>query len=192
MFCVAATKPDGTIRYYGHDGGKSAHIEKIRPFPKERNAQRFADRLKRKNPLWRIEVGPLKKENPSDLSWTPFQQVEETEDGDPIYANNRYVVIVHPLKGPDVWPDMVHLSIRHVERLAVHDWRDFQRIKNELVGEECEAVELYPAESRLVDSANQYHLWVFKNPKHRYPFGFQSRLVVDEVPDDSGAKQRKF
>jgi hypothetical protein len=37
----------------------------------------------------------------------------------------------------------------------VHDWRDLQRIKNQLVGPECEAVELYPAESRKVDTANQ-------------------------------------
>jgi hypothetical protein len=39
---------------------------------------------------------------------------------------------------------------------AIHDWRELQRIKNEIVGDEIEAVELYPAESRLLDTANWY------------------------------------
>ena len=40
-----------------------------------------------------------------------------------------------------------------------HDWRDFQRIKNDLVGPEWEAIELYPAESRLLDPSNYYALF---------------------------------
>lgn len=58
-------------------------------------------------------------------------------------------------------------------------WRDLQEIKNELVGPEHEAIEIYPAESKRVDSANQYHLWVFKDPTYRIPIGFQTRLVTE-------------
>lgn len=58
-------------------------------------------------------------------------------------------------------------------------WRHLQTIKNELVGPEHEAVELFPAESRLVDTANQYHLWVHVDADFRFPFGYSSRLVFD-------------
>lgn len=39
-----------------------------------------------------------------------------------------------------------HLSIKRLSKGVVHDWRELQRIKNELTHPECEAVELYPAE----------------------------------------------
>ncbi len=74
---------------------------------------------------------------------------------------------------------MVHLSIKRRDRSPIHDWRELQEIKNELIGAECEAVEIYPAESRLVDSANQYHLWGFADPSFRLPFGFDRRFVTD-------------
>jgi hypothetical protein len=71
----------------------------------------------------------------------------------------------------------VHLSIKVHDKQAWHDWRDLQRIKNEICGDETEAIELYPAESRLVDTANQYHLFVFRDWK--VPVGFEERLVGD-------------
>jgi len=79
----------------------------------------------------------------------------------------------------------VHLTIRAVDGSARHDWRDFQRIKNELVGEEAEGVELYPSESRVVDTANHYHLWVFR--EHRFPFGMEARELSDGA---DGVSQR--
>ena len=68
--------------------------------------------------------------------------------------------------------DCWHLSIKYFDKRPIHDWRILQRIKNELVGEECEAIELYPAESRVVDTANQYHLFVFTDPEIRVPCGW--------------------
>lgn len=87
---------------------------------------------------------------------------------------------------------MVHLSIKRRDRGPIRDWRDMQAIKNALVGPECEGVELYPAESRLVDTANQYHIWALATPGTRFPFGFSSRLVSgeDDIPDLPGAVQR--
>jgi hypothetical protein len=91
-------------------------------------------------------------------------------------------------------PEMTWLSIKSIDQSATHDWRHFQRIKNELVGNECEGVEIYPAESRCVDSSNQYHLFVMRDPKLRLPFGFKERLVLDdgELCEKTGAKQRPF
>lgn len=72
-----------------------------------------------------------------------------------IWMNDRYTVIVYE------HPNGVRqLSIRRNDREWPRDWRHFQRIKNEICGPELEAVELYPRESRLVDGANQFHLWV--------------------------------
>ena len=40
-------------------------------------------------------------------------------------------------------------------------WSELQKIKNEIFGEETTAIEYYPANSRLVDEANIYWLWIF-------------------------------
>ncbi len=109
-----------------------------------------------------------------------------------MYHNNRYVVIVERQQATDgQGPDLVSLSIRDRERSSRHDWRDMQRIKNELIGPEIEMVEIYPAESRLVDTSNHYFLWGLDDPTFRFPFGFGSRLVA-EGPYSNGAVQRPF
>ena len=61
---------------------------------------------------------------------------------------------------------------------GLHDWRDLQRIKNELIGRDREAVELYPAEARLVDTSNQYHLFVLPADAS-WPFGYGERDVSE-------------
>lgn len=107
------------------------------------------------------------------------------EDQDEIWINDLYQVVKHPLKG------MVHLNIRRRDGYPGRDWRHFQQIKNELVGEECEAVELYPAESRLVDQGNKYHLWVVVDPTFRFPFGWSERSVdYQDHPGAKGMRQR--
>jgi hypothetical protein len=85
------------------------------------------------------------------------------------------------------WPNVVQLNIRRRDgRVILRDWRHFQWIKNQLVGEENEGIEIYPAESRLTDTGNKYHLWVFIDPAYRIPFGFAEREVVT----DAGPKGR--
>ena len=62
-----------------------------------------------------------------------------------------------------------------------------------IVGEEHEGFEVYPAESRLVDTANQYHLWVFVDATVRLPVGYQSRDVLGANEAAAfGASQRGF
>ena len=53
-------------------------------------------------------------------------------------------------------------------------WAEKQQIKNELFGENRQAIEVYPAEDRLVNSADVYHLWVF-DKKFRLPFGIHPK-----------------
>jgi hypothetical protein len=82
------------------------------------------------------------------------------------------------------------ITIRRRDGGIVKDWRDFQEIKNQLAGDEREAVELYPAESRKVDTANKFHLWVLPEGV-QFDFGFPERDVrYDGDLDIPGLKQR--
>jgi hypothetical protein len=96
----------------------------------------------------------------------------------------------------EVWEvDMVHLNIRRIDGAVIFDWRHRQLIKNQLVGEECEAFELYPAESRLTDEANKYHLFAFANPAVRIPVeaGNGKRMVQQaEIKGPPGMRQRGY
>lgn len=110
-----------------------------------------------------------------------------------IYVCRDYQVAVFPVPNPGGgWPGMWHLSIKRRDREPIDEnrWRILQHIKNTLLGEEHEAVEVYPAESRLVDTANQVHLWCFKLSSQQWPFGFTNRYVT-ETPG-GGAVQRPF
>ena len=99
------------------------------------------------------------------------------------YHNDIYIVDVY--RGHDA-DDMVlskemlgectYISIKRHDKDICNDWRDFQQIKNELVGEDIEAIQIYPAEKRLLDTANQY--WLFCLPKGEFiPFGLTTRNV---------------
>lgn len=70
------------------------------------------------------------------------------------------------------WGIVEHLIIRRHDTKPIHSWYDLQRIKNELVGSDRTAVEVYPAESNLVDDANLYHLWVLPEG-FKLPFGLK-------------------
>lgn len=110
-----------------------------------------------------------------------------------IWMNPWYTAHVRALPDGDGRPPgMSHLSIKRFDKAAVRDWRDFQRIKNDVLGPEWEAAELYPAESRLVDAANQYHLWCAP-PGRIFPFGFRERVVCEHDTDpESNSRQRNW
>jgi hypothetical protein len=144
--------------------------------------------------------------------WTPFVEVDLAMPADAglrrygmqsradavfgiskSYANSRYIVTVERPEGKGKGKP-IYLTIKDLWRSARHDWRDFQCIKNELVGEEQMMLEIYPPESRLVDMANQFHLWGFEgvvlHGADGKPLGFGKRNVT-EYPR-FGAKQRPF
>jgi hypothetical protein len=96
------------------------------------------------------------------------------------WGNDSYRVLRVKSKPWDGRP-MVQFSIkRHDGKPIDPPWRDKQEIKNQLVGNECEGMELYPAESRKNDQDNQYHLWVIDDRTFRFPFGFDGRAIVEE------------
>jgi len=147
---------------------------------------------------------------PEMVPWTSFKQAKlpdtaagkavstphDSMDPDEVtcWINSRYQVIKYenvPML-QDTGVSLSWLSIKRRDKESCHDWRDFQRIKNELCGDERFGLQVYPAESNLVDTSNQYHLWVF--PEGMVcPIGFAQRLVGGGDRDtDLGSKQRPF
>ena len=112
------------------------------------------------------------------------------------WKNDVYTVIVRqgqdmpPEYNPQGMHNLVWISFRRNDRKPITDWRDKQEIKNQMLGAECEAVEIYPAESRLNDTANQYHMFGFNSPKVQFPFGLVNRLVTEDTVGNS--EQRPF
>ena len=108
-----------------------------------------------------------------------------------VWVNDIYQVNVqrnkqadYMVQNPEMKGKMTYLSIKRLDKKSIHDWRHLQEIKNELCGEDCEAIEIYPVEKRLVDCANQYHLFVF--PKgFVIGFGWGNRSV-DYTPREGG------
>ena len=122
---------------------------------------------------------------------------------DEVWMNNKYEALVkRDIKPGEAYsgvqegsefPPITYITVkRRGNKDCVRDWRHLQEIKNDICGPEAEGVELYPSESRKVDTANQFHLWVFM-PPHGFPFGYAERFVCgrDEAIKE-GATQRPF
>lgn len=96
----------------------------------------------------------------TDPNWVQNPGIEDSglDPPDEVWVNEAYQVVVRYQPGNEgvMW----HLSIHTNTRYPIHDWRHLQQIKNEVCGEERWAIEVYPPESDLVDTANEFHLWV--------------------------------
>lgn len=134
------------------------------------------------------------------MSWKPLEQIPfpkaehfKAVGGDDLaddeaWTNDLYQVFVkymappEELRGFDLSSDpragFLQLSIKRHDRDPARDWRHLQQIKNEVAGPEREALELFPRESRLMDTANQYHLWVFPEGLE-VPVGYRFGHVTD-------------
>jgi hypothetical protein len=115
-------------------------------------------------------------------------RLDAYEKGSEYWINNLYQVQVRRFEETK----SAHINIRRRDGKAIfRDWRHFQWIKNQLIGEECEAVELYPAESRMVDASNKYHLWCSTDPAFRFPLGMNERDVdYSRGGEMNGTRQR--
>lgn len=82
-------------------------------------------------------------------------------------ANDLYVVLLRVFELDGVG-EMRHLAIRTASGLEP-PWRDLQRIKNELCGDDRYAVQVCPPADQLVDGADMYHLWAYPSG-YRPPF----------------------
>jgi hypothetical protein len=105
-------------------------------------------------------------------------------------ADTRYFINeIYRVETQPVGTGGLRITIQRLDGEMIRDWRHFQTIKNELAGEEREAVELYPAESRKVDTSNRWHLWVLP-PGAKFDFGWPQRDVRYAASDTPGLQQR--
>jgi hypothetical protein len=71
-----------------------------------------------------------------------------------------------PVEGPDAWYDL---------------WS----IKNQVLGEEALAVELYPPLSLLVDGAHQRHLWLASSTDSARDFSEKAMSIARAMKGDT-------
>lgn len=91
------------------------------------------------------------------------------------WQNNIYAVW-HTTVATE-WGVVDHLWVRRHDSEPVRSWKDMQRLKREVLmsGAERFAVEVYPPDAEVVDSANMYHLWVM-------PIGFRLPFTLRDSP----------
>jgi hypothetical protein len=72
------------------------------------------------------------------------------------------------------WGLVEHLMITQHNGNKINDhWATLQQIKNELMGSDRLAVEVYPPTTELTDDMNAYHLWVLP-VGFKLPFGLNA------------------
>jgi hypothetical protein len=145
--------------------------------------------------LTKLETNNLVKHIVKIFKCSDQEVISKLNEQNEIWRNDLYQVVVRRNKtiydAKEI--GMTHLSIKRIDNGSIHNWRDLQQIKNMIMNEDCVGVEIYPNENNLVDTANQYHLWVFDDPTFRLPFGFNDgRRVSYETPKGTGVNQQPF
>lgn len=113
-------------------------------------------------PTWQDIVASsqcTEQEARAEVQWRKNQSV---------WANGLYQVNVEYLT-----EGRAHIIVRRLDKQPVHNWQHMQQIKTAVLGPECEAVELYPKESQLVDEKHHYHMWAFRSPERSFGIGFR-------------------
>lgn len=91
------------------------------------------------------------------------------------------------------WGKVEHVAINRTGKehflssdgSAGFSWAEKQSIKNELFGEDRIALEVFPAETHLVDVTDTYHLWIL--PKgFKMPFGIHPTKDIQCKPLNRG------
>ena len=126
-----------------------------------------------KRRLARQPFGPWeKRDTPDELrrQWVKDTSIRWQQVS---YVNNRYSVQCSTVR-TEAFGDVIHLWIRRHVNEPARSWPDLMRIKNELVGEDRIAIEVYPAAVDVVDQAHMTHLWVL-GEGIILPFGLKGR-----------------
>lgn len=92
---------------------------------------------------------------------------------DEVWMNDLVLVQVNRSHYVDEWGiETDHLFVVSTDRKPIRKWGWLQRVKNEVVGPQRQAVEMFPKESELVDVGDVYHLWVLPEGRE-LPFNFE-------------------
>lgn len=72
--------------------------------------------------------------------------------------HNTILAVLHRTVKTE-WGPVEHLAIRNATSTDI-PWAVKQRVKDELIGTDRIALEVFPKTNELVDDANMYHIWV--------------------------------
>lgn len=78
---------------------------------------------------------------------------------DVVFQNNKYIVQVF-LNVKRNFRNYDKVMIRRSDSKPIYSWADIFRIKNEIFGDEVEAIQFFPKNSELIDEANLYWIWI--------------------------------
>lgn len=119
-------------------------------------------------------------------------EIRQSNPNAEVWENDLYTVIVQRHKKGFFIGNKpyVRLGIINADNSARHDWREFQQIKNLLLGPDWEGIELYPAEDRLVDPSNEFFMWCVPKGVLKVGLPKNTRRVLH--PAMAYAPQRPF
>ena len=163
-----------------NDSPRLAEILKVRR--QDYDTRNLTEERRQLVALWRQHHPEAAQESSAALH--PLMLIGRKHKSDPpdepdeVWANDVYQVTLRRKEDLvfGTHGGMIQLGINALDGTARQDWREFQAIKNQLAGPECESFELYPAESRLLDPSNYYTLWCFPGLK-RIKVGVDYRRV---------------
>lgn len=137
-------------------------------------------------------LGKLREDLGIEEEWQPLWRgndiqnhnkgSEYTAEHNQTWCNDKCQVYVYDYPELDGWPPIIEMSLKLNTREPWSDWRDFYRIKSELCGTSCWAIEVYPSQFALVDSANQYHMFCFP-PGAVFPIHLKQPPITDYWPE---------
>jgi hypothetical protein len=165
--------------------GGSLELTSLQPITERTMRNRIADVRKLQPELNRVSDDMLRaallKELNAEIWINKHYQVA-------VYRGKEADELVHidELKGRCMW-----LSIKRRDKKPVNNWQDFQTIKNVLAGEDCDAIQIYPAERHLVNTANQYHL-ICLPADEELPFGWKKRMVNTSSGLSTGGARQDY
>ena len=137
-----------------------------------------------------------------DSLWQPLRSDGEVRDTKirhmvRLFSNNLYVVTTERIEDdlfaeehyrwnmPVGW---IHIVVGRKDKTVNIPFHHRQHIKNQVLGVECEAVEVFPAHSQMLDIGDMFHLWGCPDPDYRLPHGFGNPRSVhpnrDFAPDE--------
>jgi hypothetical protein len=98
---------------------------------------------------------------------------------DECWANSEYIVAVERgIEPSPIFPTVTHLTVRRRDRMLLSHskWCDLQYIKDQVIGSQFTAIEIYPPSAQVIDLENAYHLWAFDDPEFQLPFGLHNNV----------------
>ncbi len=134
---------------------------------------------------WLKRITAASPESPKEVRKQAAKQLHLEEKNTEYWLSPTFQVAKRVLMGHEHGfgeKTPTYLSIKRHDKERFHDWRVIQKIKTSILGPEWEAVEMYPAESRVVDTCNQYHLFCWEE---EFPvYVFNERCVMTPQQSD--------